>query len=136
LDHPQKDPPHPIRELIKPILTNERKTVAGRVELEEAVDIAKELRQRERYNRIDYYDPYPYQEAFHETGATCNQRLLFGLVPLSFFSLLECHFQRFLLYTDIRRSSIKIFSVPDKNAPQYLNYLILFMDRIIILYLR
>ena len=68
--------PHPIRELTKPILANERKKVAGRAELEEAVDIARELRQRERYNKIDYYDPYPYQKAFHETGALCNQRLL------------------------------------------------------------
>ena len=50
--------------------------VATRAELEQAVDIARELRQRERYNRIDYYDPYPYQLAFHETGALCNQRLL------------------------------------------------------------
>ena len=49
---------------------------ATRAELEQAVDIARELRQRERYNRIDYYDPYPYQLAFHETGALSNQRLL------------------------------------------------------------
>ena len=47
-----------------------------RSELEKAVGIAKELRQRERYNRIDAYDPYPYQLAFHETGALANQRLL------------------------------------------------------------
>ena len=50
--------------------------VATRTELEQAVEIAKELRQRERYNRIDYYDPYPYQQSFHETGSACNQRLL------------------------------------------------------------
>ena len=49
---------------------------ATKAELEQAVEIAREIRQRERYNRIDYYDPYPYQKAFHDTGATCNQRLL------------------------------------------------------------
>lgn len=30
---------------------------SAREELEKAVGIAKELRQRERYNRIDGYDP-------------------------------------------------------------------------------
>jgi len=49
---------------------------ATKEKLEEAVEIARTIRQRERYNRIDNYDPYPYQLAFHETGATCNQRLL------------------------------------------------------------
>ena len=49
---------------------------ATKAELEQAVEIAREIRQRERYNRIDYYDPYPYQKAFHDTGSTCNQRLL------------------------------------------------------------
>jgi phage terminase large subunit-like protein len=47
-----------------------------RTELEQAVEIAREIRQRERFNKIDFYDPYPYQLAFHETGAECNQRLL------------------------------------------------------------
>ena len=45
-------------------------------ELQQAVDIARELRQRERYNRIDSYDPYPYQKMFHDTGSQANQRLL------------------------------------------------------------
>ena len=45
-------------------------------ELQQAVDIARELRQRERYNRIDFYDPYPYQKMFHDTGSQANQRLL------------------------------------------------------------
>ena len=49
---------------------------ATREELEKAVEIARTIRQRERYNRIDNYDPYPYQLAFHSTGASCNQRLL------------------------------------------------------------
>ena len=44
--------------------------------LEKAVEIAQELRQRERYNKIDFYDPYPYQIDFHKTGRENNQRLL------------------------------------------------------------
>jgi len=48
----------------------------SRADLEKAVTVAKELRQRERFNKMDYYDPYPYQEAFHATGANANQRLL------------------------------------------------------------
>ena len=47
-----------------------------REELERAVEIARELRKRERFNRIDFYDPYPYQINFHSTGASANQRLL------------------------------------------------------------
>mgnify|MGYP003147284378 FL=1 len=50
--------------------------LATRSELEKAVEVARELRQRERYNRLDFYDPYPYQLRFHETGADANQRLL------------------------------------------------------------
>jgi phage terminase large subunit-like protein len=49
---------------------------ATRVELEKAVEIAREIRNRERYNKLDFYDPYPYQISFHETGAEANQRLL------------------------------------------------------------
>ena len=41
-----------------------------------AVELLRELRQRERYNRINSYDPYPYQQKFHKTGAEANQRLL------------------------------------------------------------
>jgi len=47
-----------------------------KAELEKAVEIAKELRQRERYNKIDVYDPYPYQLEFHSTSKENNQRLL------------------------------------------------------------
>jgi phage terminase large subunit-like protein len=49
---------------------------ATRGELEKVVELARELRRRERYNKLDFYDPYPYQERFHETGADANQRLL------------------------------------------------------------
>ena len=47
-----------------------------RTELEQAVEIAREIRQRERFNKIDFYDPYPYQKMFHDTGSQANQRLL------------------------------------------------------------
>ena len=33
-------------------------------------------RQRERYNKIRQYDPYPYQQEFHSTGEENSQRLL------------------------------------------------------------
>ena len=33
-------------------------------------------RQRERYNKIKQYDPYPYQQDFHATGEENSQRLL------------------------------------------------------------
>jgi phage terminase large subunit-like protein len=49
---------------------------ATRESLEKAVKLAREIRSRERYNRIDGYDPYPYQLEFHKTGSTANQRLL------------------------------------------------------------
>ena len=34
------------------------------------------IREWERYNKIEYYDPYPYQKRFHDTGSDCNRRLL------------------------------------------------------------
>ena len=49
---------------------------ATRGELEKAVEIAREIRTRERFNKLDFYDPYPYQQNFHETGSEANQRLL------------------------------------------------------------
>ena len=50
--------------------------VVTKEKLEQAVEIVRELRQRERFERIDLYDPYPYQDKFHETGKTASQRLL------------------------------------------------------------
>ena len=38
--------------------------------------LERELRQRERYTRVESYDPYPYQLKFHESGSEANQRLL------------------------------------------------------------
>ena len=40
------------------------------------LDLLQVQRARERYNRINFYDPYPYQLKFHLTGQDCNQRLL------------------------------------------------------------
>jgi len=40
------------------------------------LELERELRQRERYDQLTRYDPYPYQLKFHATGAQSNQRLL------------------------------------------------------------
>ena len=53
-----------------------KRSIRPRVELEKAVEIAREIRTRERFNKLDFYDPYPYQQNFHETGSEANQRLL------------------------------------------------------------
>ena len=45
-------------------------------DIEKAVEIAREINKRQRFSKIDFYDPYPYQEEFHATGAGNNQRLL------------------------------------------------------------
>ena len=45
-------------------------------DIEKAVEIAREINKRQRFSKIDFYDPYPYQEEFHSTGAGNNQRLL------------------------------------------------------------
>ena len=45
-------------------------------DLARKVEIARELKKRERLNKLDTYDPYPFQERFHSTGSECNQRLL------------------------------------------------------------
>ena len=46
------------------------------MDVEKALEIAKELKKRERYEKISFYDPYPYQMKFHATGFENNQRLL------------------------------------------------------------
>ena len=40
------------------------------------LELLREQRKRERFNRIDSYDPYPYQQKFHDTSKDSNQRLL------------------------------------------------------------
>ena len=49
---------------------------AERKSIEKAVEIAREIRSRERFNKLDFYDPYTYQKNFHDTGGSANQRLL------------------------------------------------------------
>ena len=48
----------------------------SREQLEQAIERAKELQHRKRYNKISFYDPYPFQKEFHDTGMGHNQRLL------------------------------------------------------------
>ena len=45
-------------------------------DLSRAVEIAQELENRRLYNKINQYDPYPFQQVFHDTGRHSNQRLL------------------------------------------------------------
>ena len=47
-----------------------------REQLEQAIATAKEIHKRQKYSRIDFYDPYPFQKDFHDTGFENNQRLL------------------------------------------------------------
>ena len=65
---------------IEPVLSAKQprstQAAATRAELAKAVEVARELRKRERYGKIDLYDPYPYQKRYHDTGAEANQRLL------------------------------------------------------------
>ena len=42
----------------------------------ELLKLLQEQKQRERFNKINYYDPYPYQMDFHKTGEDNSQRLL------------------------------------------------------------
>ena len=42
-----------------------KRSIPPREELEKAVEIAREIRTRERFNKLDFYDPYPYQQNFH-----------------------------------------------------------------------
>ena len=40
------------------------------------LELLREQKKRIRFNRIDQYDPYPYQQKFHDTSKDSNQRLL------------------------------------------------------------
>ena len=48
--------------------------------VDEALRLAEELQERKEVNRIDFYDPYPYQTTFHQAqdlfGGRAKQRLL------------------------------------------------------------
>ena len=45
-------------------------------DLERAIAIAQELKNRKLFNKIEEYDPYPFQQIFHDTGRHSSQRLL------------------------------------------------------------
>ena len=40
------------------------------------LELLREQKKRHRFNQINSYDPYPYQEKFHATGGKNSQRLL------------------------------------------------------------
>ena len=52
------------------------RSVDKHTKLQRELTLERELRQRERYTRVESYDPYPYQLKFHESGSEANQRLL------------------------------------------------------------
>ena len=66
------------------------------------LELLKELKHRERYNRVDYYDPYPYQVKFHDTGADSNQRLLMAAnrIGKSYCGSMELSYHLTGLYPD------------------------------------
>ena len=67
-----------------------------------ALELLREQRQRERYNRIDCYDPYPYQLNFHKTGSEANQRLLMAAnrIGKSYCGSMELSYHLTGLYPD------------------------------------
>ena len=67
-----------------------------------ALELVREQRKRERYNRIESYDPYPYQSIFHETGKDCNQRLLMAAnrIGKSYCGSMELSYHLTGLYPD------------------------------------
>ena len=71
-------------------------------DIEKAVEIARELRKRERFNKVEFYDPYPYQLEFHATGGEANQRLLMAAnrIGKSYCGAAEMAFHLTGLYPD------------------------------------
>ena len=53
-------------------------TKGDRAVIEKKIELIKQIRERERFNKIELYDPYPFQVKFHGTGIDCNQRLIPG----------------------------------------------------------
>jgi len=70
--------------------------------LPRAVELQRLILDRERYNQIDNYDPYPYQKRFHDTGADCSQRLLMAgnRIGKSFCGASETAFHLTGIYPD------------------------------------
>jgi phage terminase large subunit-like protein len=69
---------------------------------ERSIEILRELRRRERFNKVDFYDPYPYQIKFHKTGNDANQRLLMAAnrIGKSFCGASEMSYHLTGLYPD------------------------------------
>ena len=57
-------------------ITAESLSAMSRDDLKDFYEIVKELDLREQTNKIEEYQPYPFQRRFHKDGAMCNQRLL------------------------------------------------------------
>lgn len=67
-----------------------------------ALQLVKALKRIERFNKIDSYDPYPYQQKFHKTGSEANQRLLMAAnrIGKSFCGAAEMSYHLTGLYPD------------------------------------
>lgn len=67
-----------------------------------ALELAQALRRIERFNRINQYDPYPYQQKFHKTGSEANQRLLMAAnrIGKSFSGAAEMSYHLTGIYPD------------------------------------
>ncbi len=57
-------------------MPSSRKGSISAAEEKELEDLLAEEELENRFNRVDSYDPYPYQLKFHESGSEANQRLL------------------------------------------------------------
>jgi phage terminase large subunit-like protein len=66
------------------------------------LELKQALRSLVRFSRIDEYDPYPYQQKFHQTGAEANQRLLMAAnrIGKSFSGAAEMSYHLTGLYPD------------------------------------
>ena len=66
------------------------------------LELLREQKKRLRFNRIDQYDPYPYQQQFHETSKDSNQRLLMAAnrIGKSFGGAAEMSYQLRGIYPD------------------------------------
>ena len=71
-------------------------------EVNKAVEIARLIKDRERYEKLYEYDPYPYQQRFHETGDLANQRLLMAAnrIGKSYCGAMEMSYHLTGLYPD------------------------------------
>ena len=71
-------------------------------DVNKAVEIARVIKDRERFERLYAYDPYPYQQRFHETGSQANQRLLMAAnrIGKSFCGAMEMAYHLTGIYPD------------------------------------